>query len=204
MFTGIIQELGQVKQAQTTANALKLVIHTGFSDLQLGESIAVNGVCLTVMELCSGSDPLFYLSGETLERSNLGTITAGVIVNLERALTLSTRLSGHLVQGHVDGMAKLLKIITQGDSHELEFELPNGLDHYCIEKGSIALNGISLTINSIQHIPGSDRVTICVMIVPFTWKHTNLSTLKTGDFVNTEVDLIAKYVERSCQIYRSL
>lgn len=164
----------------------------------LGESIAVNGVCLTVAEYTDLGDAFFFISLETLERSNLGSVKVGSFLNLERALTLQTRLSGHLVQGHVDGKARLRGIIACSNSTILSFELDPEIAHYCVEKGSISINGISLTINSLSESLPDEKTLIEVMIIPHTWSNTNLSHLQVNDQVNVEVDILAKYVERLC------
>jgi riboflavin synthase len=190
MFTGIIQNLGRV--SRLNENGSKLVLETDFKDLELGESVAVNGVCLTVAELLHGTEALFAVSPETLARTSLGTLEPGSRVNLERALLMSTRLSGHLVQGHVDGLATLVATAPSADKnfYQLSVEIPAELAKYCVEKGSIAFDGISLTINAIQ----GTRVEL--MIVPHTWTNTRLHTLEVGARLNLEVDLFAKYVEK--------
>ena len=185
MFTGIIQKLGRVQSIE----ASKLALESDFTDLELGESVAVNGVCLTVAEIHS-TGALFMLSPETLTRTSLSQLKAGSSVNLERAVTLNTRLSGHLVQGHVDGMGTLLEIKAEADCFHLVIKIPRDLSKYCVEKGSITIDGISLTINAL-----TDE-TIDLMIIPHTWRATQLSTLHVGDHVNLEVDVLAKYVER--------
>lgn len=193
MFTGIIQEVGRVIEAKPqgaegSGAGLRVRIESRFDDLKLGESVAVNGVCLTVAELPSPTHADFYLSSETLARSNLGALAAGSKINLERALLASDRLSGHIVQGHVDGVGQVHAITPSGESHELEFTIPRQLGRYLVEKGSITVNGVSLTINRL----GENR--FAVMLIPHTWTHTNLSDLKIGAPVNVEVDVLAKYV----------
>jgi len=200
MFTGIIERQGKVLNLESQGDSLKILVASGYSDLELGESVAVNGVCLTVAELPSSSsgDASFFISSESLQRTNLGSLKLGSLLNLERALTLQTRLSGHLVQGHVDGKAKLLEIVPGSESYPMSFELPEELSRYCVEKGSITMNGVSLTINSATETVGN-RVRVDVRLIPHTWSHTNLSQLAPGDFVNIEVDILAKYVERLCR-----
>ena len=176
-----------------------LVLETGWNDLEPGESIAVNGVCLTVTEFAREGRATFFVSPETLSRTNLGRLAGGARVNLERSVRLESRLSGHLVQGHVDGKARLTSISPEGGAHRLELALPAELARYCVEKGSIALDGISLTINSLAAGEGETR--IGVTIIPHTWEHTNLNTARPGDDINVEVDVMAKYVERLCQPY---
>lgn len=199
MFTGIIQKVGKVQKI----DGPRYWIEIGFdsSTLELGESIAVNGVCLTVAEI---SSPLaqFFLSEETLARTSLGKLREGSRVNLERAMVASSRLSGHIVQGHVDGIAPLVRMSEAGESRILEFDLPESIARYCVEKGSISLNGVSLTINTIEKKSGSPA-RISLMIIPHTWEHTQFSNLSLGEPVNVEVDIVAKYVESLCLPYQS-
>ncbi len=197
MFTGIIDNQAQVLAISRAETDLKIRVSTSYPDLQLGESIAVNGVCLTVAELYGEGEASFYLSSETLSKSNLDAVNVNSVLNLERALTLQTRLSGHIVQGHVDGTASLIQTTPISDSYEMSFDLSKELSRYCVEKGSVTLNGISLTINSIRDLDSS--CIICIRVIPHTWFHTNLSRLNLGDRVNIEVDILAKYVERLCR-----
>jgi riboflavin synthase len=199
MFSGIIEKLGRVKAIAHEPNAIIATVDTGFTDLILGESVAVNGVCLTVTGFPSSSEATFYVSAETLSKTNLEYVTVGGVVNLERALRLDTRLSGHMVQGHVDGMSTLAECVNDGDAWKLGFDLPHELARYCVNKGSVCLNGISLTINALEQLKGATRLS--VTIIPHTWEHTNLHAVKIGDAINVEVDIIAKYVERLCQPY---
>ncbi|MGK5090357.1 riboflavin synthase [Bdellovibrionota bacterium FG-2] len=213
MFTGIIQATAKILEIEKQPasqdapggaphRSLKFWLDTGFSDISLGESIAVNGVCLTVCEI--GNKPslaTFFASSETLEKTNLNSLTKSSTVNLERALPATdilgspSRLSGHIVQGHVDGLGEFVAAQSSGEARSLKFHLPPRLLRYCIEKGSIAINGISLTLNTLND-PAQE---IEIMIIPHTWEHTNLKNLKPADPVNIEVDVIAKYVERLCQ-----
>ncbi|MBS1165956.1 MAG: riboflavin synthase [Proteobacteria bacterium] len=199
MFSGIIARTVAVRTAEATGGSLVCVIPTGWSDLELGESIAVNGVCLTVTEMDEAGTARFFLSPETLARSNLGRLATGSVVNLERSVALADRLSGHMVQGHVDGKATLIAVTPDSDARRLEFDLPAALARYCVEKGSISLNGISLTINTIE--PKPDGAHIGITIIPHTWDNTNLSAAALGDEINVEVDVIAKYVEALCKPY---
>jgi riboflavin synthase len=200
MFSGIIERLARVEAVEPAGASLRIAIATGYPDLELGESVAVNGVCLTVTSLEIGGRAEFFLSPETLARSTLGTAEVGGSVNLERSVRLETRLSGHLVQGHVDGRATLVSVTEEAGAYRLEFDVDAELARYCVAKGSIALNGISLTINAVSQTAGAFAVG--VMIIPHTWSHTNLHALTVGDRVNVEVDVIAKYVERLCLPYR--
>ena len=200
MFSGIIERVAPVRSAFRRDGSLVLVLVTGWNDLVLGESIAVNGVCLTVTEFNARGLATFFVSPETLARSNLGALEEGAKTNLERSVSLGTRLSGHLVQGHVDGIARLDSIVEDCGAHRLQFELPPELARYCVEKGSIALNGISLTLNSVPHNSGT-RPVVGVTIIPHTWEHTNFHAVRLGDAINVEVDVMAKYVERLCRPY---
>lgn len=198
MFSGIIENLGRVRAADQADGNLMLDLDTGFADLTLGESIAVNGICLTVVIFDVTGRATFYASPETLARTNLGALKAGTVVNLERAVSMSTRLSGHLVQGHVDGLARLEAVIPEAGAYRIELTLPQNLARYCVEKGSIALDGTSLTLNAVKDLPeGGCR--IFLTIIPHTWSHTNLQSRQPGDLINVESDVIAKYVERLCK-----
>ncbi len=187
MFTGIIEEMGQILLAQSTR--LTISAERVPKETSLGDSIAVNGVCLTITNL---SETTFGvdLMPETVRRTNLGILRVGEGVNLERPLTLSGRLGGHLVQGHVDGIARLAAINQEEDALIITFEAPPDLMRYIVEKGFIAVDGISLTVvarkeNSFQ-----------VSIVNYTREHTNIGQRRVGDITNIEVDIIGKYIER--------
>ncbi len=198
MFTGIIEKQGEILQVESHGSSLQIHVKTDFTGIQLGDSIAVNGVCLTVTDFSPSGDLSFFLSPETLEKTGLNSVQKGTCLNLERALTLQTRLSGHFLQGHVDGTADFLGAQFQSGCHSLRFQLPRELARYCVPKGSIGLNGISLTINSVLDQPDQSAI-VQVMIIPHTWTHTNLSQLKPHQKVNIEIDILAKYVERLCQ-----
>jgi riboflavin synthase len=192
MFTGIIEELGTVDALERHQNGARLLIACShvLSDLTLGASIAVNGVCLTAVEVRTEGFSA-DLAPETLERTNLGDLSLGDRVNLERSVTLSTRLSGHLVQGHVDGTGRLETLRELGDGNwELLVRVPEQLDRLLVYKGSITIDGISLTIASVQ-----DGL-VKVAIIPHTYAVTNLAGRKPGDRVNIECDVIAKHVAR--------
>lgn len=208
MFSGIIEFLGVVKiiryeKQDSKIQAMEITVQTDIEDLTLGESIAVNGVCLTVTDVGTNKEASFFVSSETLDRTNLGILIENMKVNLERAVTPSTRLSGHIVQGHVDATGRLMCVETQGEAHKIFIALPNSLRQYVVEKGSIAIDGISLTINGIDETHSwhqkTDEFLIDLMIVPHTWNHTNLGQLKINDIVNIEVDIISKYVENLCR-----
>jgi len=187
MFTGIIEELGTVVSAGTR---LVIECRTVLSDASEGSSIAVNGVCLTALDLTPNSFAA-DLAPETLSRTNLGDLVPGTRVNLERPVTPVTRLSGHIVQGHVDATAVLTALDRLGDGNWwLKLQVPAGLDRYMVHKGSIAIDGISLTIAAL------DAGNLGVAIIPHTYTHTTLSQAKPGTRLNIEVDILAKHVEK--------
>ena len=200
MFSGIIERLGQVAAVVPGRDDVRLDLQTGFPDLELGESVAVNGVCLTVTRDTNGLAS-FFASNETLAVTALGRLRTGDRVNLERAVTPSTRLSGHIVQGHVDAVGTLLSVEPAGDAWSLRFALPPRLRRYCVPKGSITLDGISLTLNRLDEpeAAGTEGFAIGVTIIPHTWEHTTLGGLRPDAPVNVEVDVIAKYVEQLCR-----
>jgi riboflavin synthase len=190
VFTGIIEELGTVEALERHQSSARLLIACShvLSDLTPGSSIAVNGVCLTAVEVRSDGFSA-DLSPETLERSNLADLTQGDRVNLERPLSLQTRLSGHIVQGHVDGTGTLEKLSGLGDGNwDLLVRVPGPLRRFLVYKGSITIDGISLTIAAVQE--GLVRVAI----IPHTYSSTNLAWRKPGERVNIECDVIAKHV----------
>jgi riboflavin synthase len=187
MFTGIIEETGI---ARAIGSRLTIECSTVLSDITTGASIAVNGVCLTAIDITPGSFSA-DLAPETLRRSNLGDLRIGSKVNLERPLTLAQRLSGHIVQGHVDGTGEFLSMEQLGDDNWwLRIRVPEELDRYLVFKGSISIDGISLTIAAIE-----DRI-LSVTVIPHTYHHTSLGTRSPGDRVNLECDMIAKHVEK--------
>jgi riboflavin synthase len=187
MFTGIIEELGKVEAAGAR---LSIGCSHVLSDLTVGASIAVNGVCLTAVDIRSDGFSA-DLAPETLERSNLGDLKTGDRVNLERPVTLQTRLSGHIVQGHVDGTGVIEALRELGDGNwELLVSVPRDLDRLLVYKGSIAIDGISLTVASVN-----DGL-VKVAIIPHTFEATNIAERKTGERVNIECDILAKHVAR--------
>lgn len=191
MFTGIIEELGTVKSVTPNAGGARMVVSAGIvtTDSHDGDSIAVNGVCLTALDLTPNSFAA-DLSQETLARSTLGRLNAGSRVNLERAVTPSTRFGGHMVQGHVDARGEFMSAESSGDFWTVRIRYPKEISRYLVFKGSVSVEGISLTIAALA----DDHFDIA--IIPKTWELTNLSTLRPGDAVNLEADVIAKYVER--------
>lgn len=191
MFTGIIEELGKIVELRPHVGGAKIriaatLVADGTKD---GDSIAVNGVCLTALESTAAGFSA-DISKETLERSTLGNLAVGSRVNLERAVTPSTRLGGHIVQGHVDARGEFISAIQNGDFWTVRIGYPKEISNYLVYKGSVSVEGISLTIASltVDHFE--------IALIPKTWELTNLSTLEPGDPVNLEADVIAKYVER--------
>lgn len=190
MFTGIIEELGKVETAGTR---LSIGCSRVLADLTMGASIAVNGVCLTAVDIRPDGFSA-DLAPETLERSNLSDLKPGDSVNLERPMTLQARLSGHIVQGHVDATATLEALRELGDGNwELTVHVPHDLDRFLVYKGSICVDGISLTIASVED------ARVRVAIIPHTWEATNLGGRKPGDRVNIECDVLAKHVDKLLQ-----
>src|SRR4051812_6880351 len=191
MFTGIIEELGRVRTIEKRGEGARLVIEarTVTEGTQEGDSVSINGICLTAIDVREGS---FAADGssETLQRSTLGRLRAGSMVNLERAVTPATRLGGHIVQGHVDARGTFLSATEHGGSWTVRIGYPKEMARYLVFKGSVAVEGISLTIAALA----DDYFEIAV--IPKTWAVTNLSQLKPHDEVNLEADIIAKYVER--------
>jgi riboflavin synthase len=195
MFTGIILAVGSIAAIQPRGGDCRLKIDTGklsLADCALGDSIAVNGVCLTAVEL-GGHYFCADVSNETLSRTTLQSAKTGTPVNLELALTPSTRLGGHIVSGHVDGIGKVVEKQADGRSIRFKFKAPDTLAKYIAEKGSICINGISLTVNTV------DGASFSVNIVPHTLQETTLGIAEVGFEVNLEVDLLARYMERLMQ-----
>lgn len=190
MFTGIIQEVGKVKEISIASNPFISVFSEKISPVaEIGESISVNGVCLSLVK--KEKNLLYFdLSQETLKKTNISYLRPSSSVNLERSLTLSTPLGGHLILGHVDGTAKVLSIKKVGYGKRVRFSLSPDLKKWAVEKGSIAVNGVSLTIAELG------RNYFEVELIPITLEQTNLGVLKTGDLVNVEMDIIGKYVEK--------
>lgn len=188
MFTGIIEEVGKVHTLVRRGDGARLTVECGLNDLHTGESIAVNGLCLTIVEETRNAFTM-DLSPETLRRSTLGGLKTGHIVNLERSLRPNDRLGGHFVTGHIDGVGEIKSLVPEGNSVRAEYSVSPDLSGYLVEKGSIAVDGISLTIASCE----GGRFT--VSLIPYTMEKTNLKDRKAGDPVNIEVDILGKYVE---------
>jgi riboflavin synthase len=191
VFTGIIEELGTIRSSYEHGGGVRIEVTASLvtSGTVDGDSIAVNGVCLTARDVRSDRFSA-DVSQETLDRTTLSSLTAGSRVNLERAVTPSTRLGGHIVQGHVDGRGQFISAIEDGGFSTVKIGFPPAMSGYFVYKGSVAVEGISLTIAKL------DEETFDIAVIPKTWEVTNLSTLKPGDEVNLEADIIAKYVER--------
>jgi riboflavin synthase len=191
MFTGIVEDKGKVRRITFRGREKRLTIEVapGLTEVELGDSISVNGACLTVAEK-EERGIVVDLSSETLERTTLGEVREGDRINLERALRLSDRLGGHIVTGHVDGIGVVKEAIRQRDFLRLRIALPKGLSRYVVEKGSIAIDGVSLTVNECA----GDEVGLT--LIPYTLEKTTLMEKKTGDRVNIEADILGKYVEK--------
>lgn len=198
MFTGIITDIGTIKALEKRGQDVYLQIATSYDmkTVAMGASIACDGVCLTVVEKGDG----WYgvdVSAETLRCTTLASWQLGQKVNLERALKVGDELGGHIVSGHVDGVAEVASIENTGDCYKITFNAPNDLKAYIAAKGSVALNGVSLTVNRV-----GDR-DFTVNIIPHTWAHTNFHELKAGDTVNLEIDVVARYMARQLSVANS-
>mgnify|MGYP000135593905 CR=1 FL=1 len=191
MFTGIVEAMGQVValEARPGGGRLRVRVPSEFTDLAPGRSLAVDGVCLTVVAV-EGDTVLFDLAAETLRRTTLGRLRPGARVNLERPLATGERLGGHFVQGHVDGVGTVTRVTPEGEGIWMEVSLPPGLARYVAEKGSLALDGVSLTVAAAE----DDRC--AVALIPHTLAVTTLGRKGPGDLVNVEVDILAKYLAR--------
>ncbi|MBZ5498277.1 MAG: riboflavin synthase [Acidobacteriia bacterium] len=195
MFTGIIEEAGIIRSLRPGSAGATMLIEAQriAPGLKSGDSVAVNGVCLTVVITRGGSFSC-DLSAETLRRSSLEQAREGQLVNLERPLAVGDRLGGHIVQGHVDGVGRFITSVPSGEGMEMEFSFPPELERYLVNKGSVAVDGISLTVASLK------KTAFVVAVIPHTFRVTNLRHLKPGDMVNLEVDILAKYFERFFQL----
>ncbi len=192
MFTGIVEAIGTIARLESRGHDLRVTVNTGMldlSDVKLGDSIAVNGICLTAVDLL-GNGFVADVSAETLQRSTFSILQVGSRVNLEKALTPTTRLGGHLVSGHVDGIGKVVERVNSGRSVRFAIRAPDELARYIATKGSITVDGISLTVNSVN------GPVLELNLVPHTLQETTMDTLVAGQRVNLEVDLVARYLER--------
>jgi riboflavin synthase len=196
MFTGLVEATGRALALTPRESGVRLRVGSSLDGLALGESVSVSGACLTVT---AASPDAFEadLTSETLERTTLGRLSAGARVNLERAVVVGARLGGHLVSGHVDGRTKVLAITAEGEARLVKVECPRELARYVAEKGSVTLDGVSLTVNAV-----SGNV-FSLMLIPHTLAVTTLGELEVGTDLNLEVDLVARYVERLTQGDRS-
>ena len=194
MFTGLIESMGEIAEVKPTAAGFRLRLATAMApELAPGDSLAVNGVCLTVVS--ADQDAVHAdVSPETARVTTLGAARRGTVVNLERPLRADARLGGHFVQGHVDATATLEDIRSEGDSFWLTVKFPPDLAPFIVRKGSVAVDGISLTV------AGADDRHFDVQIIPYTWEHTNLHVAKRGDIVNIECDILGKYVARIAEL----
>jgi len=191
MFTGIVETMGRIAAVTNVARGRRVVVEAKkyFRGAHLGDSISVNGVCLTAVQI-SADRFAADLSPETLRATTAGRWRVGTRVNLEKALTAAKPLGGHFVSGHVDGVAKVVSIGRDGSSRRMRFEAPRALSRYIARKGSVCMDGVSLTVNEVA------RNSFDLMIIPHTLKHTTLGTLEVAAQVNLEVDLVARYLER--------
>jgi len=192
MFTGIVEELGSVDRIEHRGDGarLKILCQKVIDGSHEGSSIAVNGVCLTAVDLRAGSFSA-DLAPETVRRSNLGQLRVGSRVNLERPLAMSDRLSGHIVQGHIDGVGELLSLEDLGDENWwMQVQIPVALERYLVYKGSIAIDGISLTVAELR------GEVLAVTVIPHTYQNTTLGSRKSGEMLNLECDILAKHVEK--------
>jgi riboflavin synthase len=195
VFTGIIEEVGVIEELRIMAQGATITIGAAqvVSDMKIGDSVAVNGVCLTATRIGSASF-LCDISAETLRISGFKHARQGNRVNLERALRVGDRLGGHIMQGHVDAVGRLISKTKSGEGYEISFDFPRELERYLVYKGSISVNGISLTISSLS------SGLFSVAVIPHTFEATNLSQLMLGELVNLEVDILGKYFERFFQL----
>ncbi|WP_405330653.1 riboflavin synthase [Leeuwenhoekiella sp. LLG6367-2.1] len=190
MFTGIIEDLGKIEKLEREGDNLHITVTSSLSpELKIDQSVAHNGVCLTVVQLNNSNYTVTAIE-ETLSKTNLGTLHEGDVVNLERAMILGTRLDGHIVQGHVDQTAICKEVISKDGSWIFTFEYDSKLNNVTIEKGSITVNGVSLTVVN------SKPTEFSVAIIPYTYEHTTFKNFKKGTVVNLEFDVIGKYVKR--------
>ena len=207
MFTGFVREIGRLLSKEGGGSSFRLTIGAGeiIEILSPGDSIAIDGACLTV-EIVKKDSFIVYSSPETIKRTTLSQKTIGSPLNLEPSLSTSGRVHGHFVLGHVDGVGKVKEIIQEADSWRFSFQIPPSLGHLCVEKGSIAIDGISLTIAKIEYKTSKESVpdegaVIEAAIIPFTYHNTTLQFRKPGDPVNVESDIFAKYAQKFLEPY---
>jgi riboflavin synthase len=198
MFTGIVEQVGTIAAVRRGADGLECTVQATWNDLVLGESIAVDGACLTVQSIGAGTFDVHVIA-TSLERTNFAAWTAGRRVNLERALRIGDRLGGHLVQGHVDAVGEVTAVSQQGDAWLIDLAVPEAVMRVSIPLGSITVDGVSLTVNALE-----DPCRIQISLIPFTLGHTTLGDRQPGDRVHLEGDTIGKYVERLLPARRSV
>jgi riboflavin synthase len=192
MFTGIVAELGTVEQVAETVTGRRIEIDGGalVADMNVGDSIAINGVCLTAVEIARSTVTVDVVQ-ESLDRSNLGLLAAGTRIDLERPMAASGRFDGHIVQGHVDGVGTIESIVPEGDAVRMRISMSPELARYVVEKGSVTVDGVSLTVTAVGTEPSLE-----IVLIPHTLEVTVLGLREPGDKVNLEMDVLAKYVER--------
>ena len=195
MFTGTIEQVGKVIKLEERRGQKKLLVKTNWDDVKAGENISVNGLCLTAIECTTKGEVEFLVPENRIEGTNLYKLEANTRLNLERALMLSSRMGGHWVQGNIDTQGLVLNISEANDHYKIALALDPKYGRYCVEKGSIAINGVSLNIETILETKLNEFM-ITLLLVPQIWKSTNFSDLHSNDSVNVEVDILAKYVER--------
>ncbi len=199
MFTGLVESVATVEALDITGDQATLILNIEFADeLSLGDSVAINGCCLTVEELLDSSQVAFHVLEQTLKVTSLGDLGAGSLVNVERAMLMNARLGGHIVQGHVDAIGKVVAFNQQGEDWQWSVEFPDELADFIIHKGSITVDGMSLTVAELDK---QSRV-ITIYITPHTYKVTHLPQMQVGKVVNLEADLIAKYVQNMVLPYQ--
>ena len=199
MFTGLIQTIGEIAALERSGSQTRITVRANeiAKELKTGDSVAVSGVCLTALDIGDGKFSA-DLAQETLERTSLGKLKAGALVNLELPARAQDRMGGHVVQGHVDGTARIVSLekIKYRDDWRLVIEIPQELEKYVAAQGSIAVEGISLTVAAITSFPSQKGAQVEIAVIPHTWEATNLKALKADDVVNIEVDVLAKYAEK--------
>lgn len=196
MFTGIIETTGRIESIETKGTNKTFYISSPISgELKTDQSVSHNGVCLTVEQVKNGVHQVTAIE-ETLKKTNLGQLAPGTLINIERCMQMNGRLDGHIVQGHVDATATCIEIIQREGSYEFTFSYEEQFAPLLIEKGSVSLNGISLTVFNVTH----NQFTVA--IIPYTYEHTNIKTLQTSQQVNIEFDVIGKYIQRNIEVYK--
>lgn len=202
MFTGIIESLGKVKKLEKEGTNVHITVESELSnELKIDQSLAHNGVCLTVVDI-QNNEYVVTAVDETLVRSNLGDIEIGTELNLERAMISQARLDGHMVQGHVDKTGVCVGKKDLNGSWEFSFQYQSSPEHLLVDKGSVCINGVSLTVVNPSDPDENDSVIFSVAIIPYTYEHTNFKDLKSGDRVNLEFDVIGKYIAKYLSVYK--